>query len=146
MTADNKTLMHRWFDEVWNQGRAETIDELMAEDCVIHGLADASGKDVRGKADFRAFHAQFREAFPEIVVTVEETIAEGDLLAARCSVRGKHAGDSLGFKATQAPVEFTGIAIVRVENGKFVEVWNNFDFLTMYQQLGHQLQKSEDGK
>lgn len=136
MTADNKTLMHRWFEEVWNQGRAETIDELMAEDCVVHGLADAAGKEVRGPAEFKAFHAQFREAFPDMVVTVEDTVAEGDLLVARCSVRGKHGGDSLGFPATQAPVEFTGVSIVRVRNGKLVEGWNNFDFMKMYQQLG----------
>jgi predicted ester cyclase len=51
-------------------------------------------------------------------------------------VRGKHTGDSLGFAATQAPVEITGIAIVRVADGKIVEAWNNFDFLTMHRQLG----------
>ena len=141
MTVDNKTLIHRWFEEVWNQGRAETIEELLAEECVIHGLADASGREVRGPAEFRAFHAQFREAFPEIMVTVEDTISEGDLVAGRCSVRGKHRGDSLGFKATNAPVDFTGMIIVRVKDGKFVEGWNNFDFLKMYQQLGHQLQQ-----
>jgi len=136
MTVDNKTLMHRWYEEVWNQGRVETVDELMAEGCVVHGLADASGKDVEGPAEFRAFHAQFREAFPDMVVTVEDTIAENDLLVARCSVRGNHRGDSLGFKATQAPVEFTGISIVRVKDGKFVEAWNNFDFMKMNKQLG----------
>lgn len=71
-----------------------------------------------------------------MVVTVEDTIAENDLLVARCSVRGNHRGDSLGFKATQAPVEFTGISIVRVKDGKFVEAWNNFDFMKMNKQLG----------
>ncbi|MEA2206686.1 MAG: hypothetical protein QOE77_3462 [Blastocatellia bacterium] len=71
MTVDNKTLIQRWFEEVWNQGRVETIEELLAEECVIHGLADASGKELRGPAEFRAFHAQFREAFPEMTVTVD---------------------------------------------------------------------------
>lgn len=136
MSSDNKALVRRWFEEVWNQGRAEAIEELLAEDGVLHGLADATGAPVRGPAEFKAFHAQFREAFPDIVVTIEETIAEGDLVAVRCLVRGKHRGDSLGFKATQAPVEFTGIAIVRVQDGKFVEAWNNFDFMTMNKQLG----------
>lgn len=136
MSSENKALIKRWFEEVWNQGRAEAIEELLAEEGVVHGLADATGAPVRGPAEFKAFHAQFREAFPDIVVTVEETIAEGDLVAVRCLVRGKHRGDSLGFKATQAPVEFTGIAIVRVQDGKFVEAWNNFDFMTMNKQLG----------
>ncbi|MEA2206687.1 MAG: hypothetical protein QOE77_3463 [Blastocatellia bacterium] len=63
-------------------------------------------------------------------------------MAARCSVRGKHSGDSLGFKATHSPIDFTGMSIIRVKEGKFVEAWNNFDFLQMYQQLGQQLQMS----
>jgi steroid delta-isomerase-like uncharacterized protein len=136
MTVDNKALIHRWFEEVWNQGRAETIEELLAADCVIHGLADATGKDVRGPAEFKAFHAEFREAFPDITVTIEDTIAEGDLLVARCSVRGKHGGNSLGIPATQAPIDITGVTIVRVKDGKFVEGWNNFDFMKLYQQIG----------
>jgi len=136
MTTENKALIKRWFEEVWNQGRAETIEQLLAGNCVIHGLADPSGAEVRGPEEFRVFHTQFREAFPDMVVTVEDTIAEDDLVVARCSVRGKHSGDSLGFKATHAPVEFTGIAIVRVQDGKFVEAWNNFDFMKMSQQLG----------
>ena len=70
------------------------------------------------------------------MVTIEDMVAEGDKVAARCSVRGKHSGDSLGFAATNAPVEFTGISIVRIRNGKIVEGWNNFDFMKMNQQLG----------
>jgi predicted ester cyclase len=87
-------------------------------------------------AGFLPFHAQFREAFPDIEVVVEDQIAEGDMVATRCSVRGKHSGDSLGFAATQSPVEFTGVTITRIKDGKIVEAWNNFDFMKMYRQLG----------
>ena len=134
--SENNALIHRWFDEVWNQGRTDAIDEMFAEDGIAHGLSDDSGNPLRGPAGFKGFHAKFREAFPDIVVTVEDTVSEGDKIAARCSVRGKHSGDSLGFAATNAPVEFTGIAIVRVKDGKIVEAWNNFDFMTLYKQLG----------
>lgn len=136
MSEENKQLIRRWFEEVWNKGRAEAIDEMIGDDCVVHGLADATGNPVRGPDEYRAFYAQFRQAFPDIVVTVEDTIAEGDLVAARCSVRGKHGGDGLGIAATQSPVEFTGITIVRWKDGKIVEAWNNFDFMTMYRQVG----------
>jgi predicted ester cyclase len=51
-------------------------------------------------------------------------------------VRGKHSGDHLGFKATNNPVQFTGIAITRIENGKIAEAWNEFDFTEMNKQLG----------
>lgn len=135
-TAENKQLIRRWFEEVWNKGRAEAIDEMIADDCVVHGLDDATGNPVRGPAEYRAFYAQFREAFPNIVVTVEDTIAEGDLVAARCSVRAKHEGDSLGIAATKSPVEFTGMTIVRVRDGKLIEGWNNFDFMALYRQIG----------
>jgi len=132
----NKALIRRWFEEVWNKGRAEAIAEMLAEDGVVHGLSDDATKPLLGAAGFLPFHTQFREAFPNIEVVVEDTIAEGDMVVARCSVRGKHVGDSLGFKATGTQTEFTGMAIVRVRDGKFVEAWNNFDFMTMYRQLG----------
>jgi steroid delta-isomerase-like uncharacterized protein len=136
MSEKNKALMRRWFEEVWNQGRTDVIDELLADDVVIHGLADAAGNPVRGAEAFREFHRQFRGAFPNMNVTVEDVIAEGDRAVARCDVRGHHSGDHLGFKATNAPVEFSGIAIARIENGKIAEAWNQFDFMEMNKQLG----------
>jgi steroid delta-isomerase-like uncharacterized protein len=136
MAQDNEALTRRWFEEVWNQGRAEAIDEMFAADGLAHGLSDDPSKPLRGPAAFKEFHTKFREAFPDIVVTVEDTIAEGDKIAARCTVRGKHTGDTLGFAATQAPMEITGILIVRIKDGQIVEGWNNFDFMTMYKQLG----------
>ena len=63
-------------------------------------------------------------------------IAEGDLVAARCSVRGKHTGDHLGIAASNALVQFTGMSLVRIKDGKIVEGWNNFDFMKMNKQIG----------
>jgi steroid delta-isomerase-like uncharacterized protein len=130
----NKALIRRWFEEVWNKGRADAITEMMAEDCIVHGLSE-DGQPM-DRAAFFSFHTTFREAFPAIEVVVEDVITEGDKLAARCSVRGKHEGDGLGFKATGATAEFDGIGLARVKDGMFVEVWNNFDFMKMYKQLG----------
>ena len=132
----NKALIRRWFEEVWNKGRADAIPELFAAEGVAHGLSDDAANPLRGPAGFLPFHTQFRGAFPNIEVVVEDQIAEGDMVATRCSVRGKHTGDSLGFAATQAPVEFTGVTITRIKDGKIVEAWNNFDFMKMYRQLG----------
>jgi steroid delta-isomerase-like uncharacterized protein len=132
----NKALIRRWFEEVWNQGRPDAIGEMLSPDPVVHGLSDDPSQPLKGPGGFLPFHAQFREAFPNIEVVVEDAIAEGDKVAVRCSVRGKHEGDSLGFKATQAGVDFTGIAIVRVKDDLIVEAWNNFDFMKMYRQLG----------
>ena len=136
MSEENKALIRRWFDEVWNKGRADAIDEMFADDGIAHGLSEDPGEPLRGPTGFKPFFKRFREAFPDIEVIVEDTVAEGDRVAARCTVRGRHQSDSLGFAATLQPVEFTGIAIVRISNGKIVEAWNNFDFMTMFQQLG----------
>jgi steroid delta-isomerase-like uncharacterized protein len=133
---DNKALMRRWFEEVWNQGRADAVAEFFAADGVAHGLSDDPAKPMRGPLEFLPFHGQFRGAFPNIEVVVEDQVAEGGLVATRCIVRGKHTGDHLGFAATNSPVDFTGIAITRIKDGKIVEAWNNFDFMKMYRQLG----------
>jgi steroid delta-isomerase-like uncharacterized protein len=136
MSEENKALIRRWFEEVWNKGRADAIPEMFAADGIAHGLSDDAANPLRGPAGFLPFHTQFREAFPNIEVVVEDQIAEGDMVATRCSVRGKHGGDSLGFAATQAQVDFTGVTITRIKDVKIIEAWNNFDFMRMYKQLG----------
>ncbi len=136
MQDENNALIRRWFEEVWNKGREEAIDEMFAEDGIAHGLADEGGEPLRGAPGFKPFFRKFRAAFPDIEVVVEDTVTEGDKVAARCTVRGKHQSDSLGFAATQQPMEITGITIVRVRDGKIVEAWNNFDFMSMFKQLG----------
>ena len=136
MSQDNKALTERWFEEVWNKGRAEAIREMVTEDLFVHGLSDAKGEAIKGVKEFDRFHSQFVNAFPNIQVKVKDLIAEGDKVAARCTVSAKHTGDALGFAPTHADVDFTGIAIVRIKDGKIVEAWNNFDFMKMNRQLG----------
>ncbi|HWN11703.1 MAG TPA: ester cyclase [Pyrinomonadaceae bacterium] len=138
MSEENKALVRRWFEEVWNQGRSDAIGEMLASDGIVHGLSEDTGNPIIGPEGFKPFHDTFRGAFPDITVAVEDIIAEGDMVAARCVVRGKHAGDHLGVAASNAAVHFTGIAIVRIKGGRIVEAWNNFDFLQMNRQIGLQ--------
>ena len=118
------------------KGEQKRFAELVAEDLVVHGLSDAKGDAIKSVKEFDRFHSQFVNAFPNIQVKVEDLIAEGDKVAARCTVSAKHTGDALGFAPTHADVDFTGIAIVRIKDGKIVEAWNNFDFMKMNRQLG----------
>ena len=136
MSEENKEIVRRWFEEVWNKGRADAIDEMFDENGIAHGLSDDPSNPIKGPTNFKPFHAVFRDAFPNMMIVIEDMVAEGDKVAARCSVRGKHEGDFRGRAATQSPVEFTGMTIVRIGNGKIVEAWNNFDFMTMNRQLG----------
>ena len=135
MADDRVTLLHEWFDQVWNRGDETAIHRLMAPDCVTHGLRDADGTEVTGKAAFLPFFHTFRTAFPDMRIVIEDSVVEGDKIAVRCTVRGTHRGHTLGFAATQRPVEFTGMCIARVRDGQLVEGWNNFDFSTMSAQL-----------
>jgi steroid delta-isomerase-like uncharacterized protein len=136
MTDQYNTIQHRWFEEVWNKGRADIIDEMLDPNVIIHGLADPGGNEVRGAEAFKAFYESFRGALPDIQVIVEDTVSEGDKIVARCNVKATHTGEGLGASATGNTVEFTGMCMTIVKNGKIVESWNCFDFLTMMQQIG----------
>jgi steroid delta-isomerase-like uncharacterized protein len=129
------TFLERWFEEVWNKQREAAIDEMTIPEVTTHGLEHPDGTVVKGREGFKDFHKLFCSAFSDIHVKVEDTLTEGDKTMARCVVTGIHTGPGLGKPATGKPVQFTGMCIVRLENGKLAEAWNNFDMATMYRQL-----------
>jgi steroid delta-isomerase-like uncharacterized protein len=132
MSIENKTLVQRWFSEVWNEGRADAIDEMLADDAAVHGL----GPDLHGPAEFKHFHSAYRNAYPDVTIHIDDLVAEDDMVAVRWSASGTHRGDGLGFPATGRRAQFTGMVFVRIKEGKLVEGWNNFDQLGMLLQLG----------
>ncbi len=135
MSTENAALMRRWFDEVWNKGRAEAIDEMFAADGIAYGLGEA-GVDVCGPVAFKPFVERMRGAFPNFELTIDDTITEGDKGAARWTARMTHRGDHLGLPATGKQVVITGMSIIRVRDGQIVEGWNNWDISGLMQQLG----------
>ena len=135
MQQTPEAMLRSWFDELWNQGREETIDRLLAPNAKVHGLTP-DNQPIIGPEAFKPFLRRFRLAFPDIRVTVVRTVAEGDVVAAHCLVTGSHTGDALGTPATNRSVTFSGMVIVKAAGNQFVEGWNTFDFLTCYQQIG----------
>ena len=121
-----RALARRWFEEVWNEGREETIDELIAPDAVIHGLAEG-GQQLVGPHNFRRFYHQFKSGLPDVRVTVDDVLAAGDQTAVRVTCRATHTGPGLGVEATGRAVTCTGIIWVRWRDGRIVEAWNEFD-------------------
>lgn len=136
MAEEDKTLMHRWAEEVWNKGREEAIDEMLAEDCIGYGLPTEDGEPIRGAQNFKPFYRNFRQAFPNVKITIGETVSDGDRIASVWHVSGLHEGDGIGVAPTNQPVDFTGIVLVKIKDGKIVESWNEFDFMKMYSQVG----------
>jgi predicted ester cyclase len=133
---ENVEFMRRWFEEVWNNRNGDAIDKMFAIDGVANGLKDDAGNTVVGPAGYKPFHAAFLSAFPDLKVAIEDTVSEGDKVALRCRVTGTHCGDGIGVTPCNTPVDFTFMTIVRIEDGKIAEAWNNVDFMEMYQQLG----------
>jgi steroid delta-isomerase-like uncharacterized protein len=121
VTTENVRLARRWFEEVWNQRRTDTIDELLTDESVSY----SESGPLRGKREFRErAHAVFLTAFPDLRITVEGTVAEGDEVVVRWSVTGTHLGDGMGFPATVRAVSFRGMTWIRFSGGKMVEGWD----------------------
>ncbi len=132
MPHDLVELTRRWFREVWDQGRANVIDEMLAPHAKIHGL----GNQPLDAAQFKAFYQTFQAAFSEIRVEVAECLADADRSACVFFFHARHTGESLGIPSTQKPVRVMGMALVRWRDGKMVEAFNQFDHPGMMQQLG----------
>ena len=131
MSDKYPTLIHRWFDEVWNQQRTDTIDEMMFDNTLHHGLTGPDGPPVSGIDNFKEFHKGFVAAFPDISVEVHDVVTEGDKMACRYTVTGTHRGPLSQIEPSHVKVEFTGGGICKLEGGKFAEVWNQIDFSKM---------------
>ena len=135
MSEANKALVRREFEEMFNQGgNLEAAVEIYSPDYVGHEPVFGDSHGVEGA---REFAATYRDAFPDLEVTIEDQIAEGDKVVSRFRSRGTHDGDTedLG-PATGNRVEVTGVTIERLAGGKVVEDWTNFDALGLMQQIG----------
>ncbi|MGD9588143.1 MAG: ester cyclase [Pyrinomonadaceae bacterium] len=133
--SQGTTLLHRWFEEVWNKKRASAIHEMMSEETVIHGLTGPGGPPVKGSSEFEQFHSTFVNAFPDMHVDVFDVVTEGDKMACRFTVTGRQAGDLPDIAATNKKVLFDGSGVCTVADGRFTEVWNIIDFPKMQYDL-----------
>ena len=123
----NTELLVQWYEEVWNRNNEAYVDQAMHRSAIIHGL-DPSGT-FSGTEPFKAFHKQFKANFPTIHIKVTPLLSNDDMAAGYCHVTGR--------SHDRREVSFTGLTVFKFDNGIIIEKWNNFDFLKMYQQLGH---------
>lgn len=133
LEEQNRNIVLRALEELYNQGNLESADEFYASDYIWHNV---SGSDVHGSEGMRQHVSEVRNAFPDIHITFEDIIAENDKVVTRWTIVGTHKGDLMGIPPSDVQVRFTGILISRVSAGKIVEDWENSDVLGLMQQLG----------
>jgi len=132
MSKENTDLIYRWFEEVWNQGKEETIDELFAPQGEVYGLTQEMAK---GPEDFRAFWKMFHSGFDRIHIQIEDVIHGDSKIVARWTGKARHAGEFMGYAATQMDVTFTGMTICVCDRGKLFDSWNNWDCHGLLEQI-----------
>ena len=130
ISEENRPLARRSWEIVDNP---DLVDEVYAADLVWH----EPDQDLRGYEQAKQFVSTFFKALPDINITVEDVIAEGDKVVTRYTIRGTHQGETEEFgPPTEKQMELKGITIHRFEGGKVVEEWESYDNLSVLQQLG----------
>ena len=134
MSSNNVGLAWRLFQEFWNNGRMEVVDELVAPDSIGHGEVQHS-VDI-GMKDFKAFVLTLRQAFPDLHMSIQDTIAQDEKVVVRWTCNVTHLGPFLGMEATGNRASVTGISILAFSEQKIIEGWHSWDQLGLLVQLG----------
>lgn len=133
MSEANKGLVRRICEEAINKGNFGVLDEALATDYVYR---EPTVGEKRGKTGFRELVTTYRTAFPDLKLTIEEQVAEGDKVFTRWTGIGTHRGELMGVRPTGKQVRVQGIIASRIANGKVVEDMEIYDALGMLRQIG----------
>ena len=131
---DLKAVVRRQVEEIFVRGDLDVADEIIATDYVGHD--PALPEPTRGPEGVKQAATGYRTAFPDLTMTIEQQVAEGDTVVTRWTGRGTHEGELFGIAPTGKQVTVTGISVTRVVAGKMVEDHTNWDTFGMMQQLG----------
>jgi predicted ester cyclase len=137
MSEENKKLVRRWFEEVWNQQSENAIDEMFAQGGKAYGFPDPNSVLV-GPENFKSVHRLFLGAFPDLRITVREIVAEGDRVAVAWTATMTHLGDHLGFAPTTKQETLDGSSFLTVSGSQIQEGTNYMEM----QALIHRLKES----
>ena len=135
MSEENKALVRRYFEEVWDKGNLDVAEELLTTTFVRYGPTGTEGV-VRGLEAFKHLVSMYRSAFPDLRIPIEDLIGEGDRVVIRWTARGTHQGELMGNAPTGNQLSVTGILIGRVSGGKIEEEWVDYDTLNLMEQIG----------
>lgn len=132
MEEENKAIVRRFYEEVFNRGREEVIDEIISPDYIDYGH-EPPGRGTEGaKQDFRGATSVFSNTY----YTIDEMIATGDCVIVRWTGQYIHSGEFAGVAPTGKSVSLTGISIYRVANGQIQETRNAVNWMGLLEQIG----------
>ena len=132
-TEENKALTRRLIEEMFNKRNLGVIDEFASPNAVDHSAPPGTPPDPEG---IKQMLGMFLNAFPDLNITIEDMIAEGDKVVGRITMSGTHRGEFMGVVPTGKQITLGLIDITRFADGKIVERWSEGDMLGMMQQLG----------
>ena len=132
-TEDNKALVRRYVEEFVDRGNFDLSDEIFAPNFVGY---DPVPNQVYRIEDLKHYFAMLHSGFPGFQSTIEDLLSEGDKVALRFTFHGTHQGEFMGIAPTGKQVTMSGIDILRIAEGKIVEMWNQEEVLSMMKRLG----------
>jgi steroid delta-isomerase-like uncharacterized protein len=132
MSEENKAIARQFYG-ILESGNLSAADEVVATDYVNRNAIPGQTSGLEG---FKEAVTMLQTAFPDLQITIEDQIAEGDKVATRYTIRGTHQGEFMGIAATGKPVTWTALVLQRVVSGKIQESWLQWDQLGLTQQLG----------
>jgi steroid delta-isomerase-like uncharacterized protein len=133
-TEESKALVRRFYEEVWDRGNSNFAFEVFADDYARHDFRRTD--TLPGPAGQKKIADDFRAAFPDLRVTVDLIIGEGDFVVGRWTATGTHSGPWGGIEPSGRRITFSAANIFRFEDGKVAEIWNHRDDLGLREQLG----------
>lgn len=134
MSAENKEIARRFMDECWSQGKLDPMQELVSDNCNFHDPVFPSLG--AGVDNIKRHISTCRNGFPDLKFTIEDTIAERNEVVLHWTGRGTHKGQFLGMAPTDKKATVSGTSIFRIENGKIVEQWADWNLMSLMEQLG----------
>lgn len=132
--SEGTGLLRRFYEEVLAGGNLALIDEFVLEDMKDH--EDPMPGQPQGKDGVKFYINAIRTAFPDLTVTLDPALADGDLEASRAVLSGTHKGEFLGIPASGKSVQFSSTDIIRIQDGMVAEHWGSSDTLSLMQQIG----------
>ena len=129
---DNKATVRRMIEEVWNKGNLDVVDEVVTPEYVFR----PPGQEFKGRDGLKQVVTMYRNAFPDLHLTIEDIIAEGDIVALTCAVQGTFKSEMMGIPPTGKELNAKSAIFVRFKDGKEIEAEEFEDQLTVFRQLG----------